>query len=178
MNKSINLVSNRNEQLERELLILKIVRVVAVSLLITISIVAIGAFIFSAQISISKIKEEENATLSQISALHDRLTTYYLIKDRVRNIASIISTRRDYSKHIDAILAKTPSTLSLEGINIEKDIISVSMSGNSLVSINKFIDDMSELGKEKKILNNVKLESLSLNVKSGEYTVIVKGEAL
>lgn len=178
MNKSINLVSNKNEQLERELLILKIVRVVAVSLLITISVVAVSAFIFSTQISISKIKEEENTTLSQISALHDRLTTYYLTKDRINNIAGIISTRRDYGKHIDAILAKVPQDLSLEGIDVEKDIISVSMSGNSLVTINKFIDDITALGKEKKVLSNVILESLSLNVKNGEYTVMVKGEAL
>lgn len=178
MNKSVNLVSNRNEQIEKELLILKIVRVVAVSLLITISVVAISAFIFSTQISLSRIKEEENATLSQISALHDRLTTYYLTKDRINNITGIISTRRDYGKHIDAILEKIPQDLSLEGIDIEKDIISISMSGSSLVTINKFIDDITALGKEKKVLSNVKLDSLSLNVKSGEYSLIVKGEAL
>src|SRR3972149_2272389 len=99
MNKSINLVSNRNEQMERELLILKIVRVVSVSLLITISVVAISAFILSTQISVAKIQEEENSTLSQISALHDKLTTYSLTKDRLTNIARIISTRRDYGKH-------------------------------------------------------------------------------
>ena len=165
MNKSVNLVSNRNEQLEKELLILKIVRVVSVSLLITISIIAVSAFVLSTQISLSRIKEEENSTLSQISALHDRLTTYYL-------------TRRDYGRQIDAILEKVPGDLSLEGIGIEKDIISVTMSGTSLVTINKFIDDVTFLGKEKKVLSNVKLESLSLDVKSGKYTVIVKGDAI
>lgn len=178
MNKSINLVSNRNEQLEKELLILKIVRVIAVSLLVTISVVAITAFIFSTQISISKIKEEENATLAQISALHDRLTTYYLTKDRINNITGIISTRRDYSKHIDAILANAPKTLSLKGIDIEKNIISVSMSGNSLVSINEFVDNVTALGIEQKLIKNVRLQSLSLDVKKEEYMVIMKGEVL
>ncbi len=178
MNKSVNLVSNRNEQLEKELLILKIVRVVSVSLLITISIIAVSAFVLSTQISLSRIKEEENSTLSQISALHDRLTTYYLTKDRLNNISSIILTRRDYGRQIDAILEKVPGDLSLEGIGIEKDIISVTMSGTSLVTINKFIDDVTFLGKEKKVLSNVKLESLSLDVKSGKYTVIVKGDAI
>lgn len=178
MNKSINLVSNRNEQLEKELLILKIVRVIAVSLLVTISVVAITAFIFSTQISISKIKEEENATLAQISVLHDRLTTYYLTKDRINNISGILSTRRDYSDHIDAILANAPKTLSLKGIDIEKNIISVSMSGNSLVSINEFVDNVTALGIEQKLIKNVRLQSLSLDVKKEEYMVIMKGEVL
>lgn len=178
MNKSINLVSNRNEQVERELLILKIVRVVSVSLLITISVIAISAFILSTQISLSRIKEEENATLSQISALHDKLTTYSLTKDRLTNIARILSTRRDYGKHINAILEKVPQELSLEAISIEKEIITINVSGKSLIPINKLIDDISLLGKEKKLLNNVKLQSLSLDVKSGKYFVLMKGEAL
>ena len=178
MNKSINLVSNRNEQVERELLILKIIRVVSVSLLITISVVAISAFILSTQISLSKIKEEENTTLSQISALHDKLTTYYLTKDRLTNISRVLSTRRDYGKHINAILEKVPQDLGLEAISIEKEIITTNFSGVSLISINKLIDDISALGKEKKILANVKLQSLSLDVKSGKYFVFLKGEAL
>ncbi len=178
MNKSINLVSNRNEQVERELLILKIVRVVAVSLLITISVVAISAFILSTQISLSRIKEEENATLSQISALHDKLTTYYLTKDRLTNISRILSTRRDYGKHINAILEKVPEDLSLEAISIEKEVITINVAGTSLIPINKLIDDIFLLGKEKKLLNNVKLQSLSLDVKGGKYFVLMKGEAL
>ena len=178
MNKSINLVSNRNEQVERELLILKIVRVVSVSLLITISVVAISAFILSTQISLSKIKEEENTTLSQISALHEKLTTYYLTKDRLTNISSILTTRKDYVKPITAILEKVPEDLSLEGISIEKEIFTINISGTSLISMNKLIDDISALGKQNKVLANVKLQSLSLDVKSGKYFVLMKGEAL
>lgn len=178
MNKSINLVSNRNEQVERELLILKIVRVVSVSLLITISVVAISAFILSTQISLSKIKEEENTTLSQISALHDKLTTYYLTKDRLTNISSILTTRKDYAKPITAILEKVPEDLNLEGISIEKEVFTINISGTSLISMNKLIDDISALGKQNKVLANVKLQSLSLDVKSGKYFVLMKGESL
>lgn len=178
MNKSINLVSNRNEQVERELLILKIVRVVSVSLLITISVVAISAFILSTQISLSKIKEEENTTLSQISALHEKLTTYYLTKDRLTNISSILTTRKDYVKPITAILEKVPEDLSLEGISIEKEVFTINISGTSLISMNKLIDDISALGKQNKVLANVKLQSLSLDVKGGKYFVLMKGEAL
>ena len=178
MNKSINLVSNRNLQVERELLILKLVRVVAVSLLITISVVAISAFILSTQISLASIKQEENTTLSQISALHDKLTTYYLTKDRLSNISTILASRKDYGKPITAILQKVPEDLTLEGISIEKEALTISAFGTSLVSINKLIDDISLLGKENKVLSNVKLQSLVLDVKGNKYVVYLKGEAL
>ena len=71
-----------------------------------------------------------------------------------------------------------PEDLTLEGISIEKEALTISAFGTSLVSINKLIDDISLLGKENKVLSNVKLQSLVLDVKGNKYVVYLKGEAL
>lgn len=178
MNNSINLISSKNEQVERELKVLLFVRVVAVSMLISLAFIAILAFIISTQIPLSKIKQDESQTLSSISALHNRLTAYYLVKDRINNVKNIIATRKDFSKPIDLVISEVPTGVSINNLSIDKDILVFDISSDSLIPLNKIIDDIFAVGNKGKIIKNVKLNSLGLDGKGGKYSLALQFETL
>lgn len=173
MNNSINLISTKNEQLERELRMLLLVRVIAVSMLITLAVVSIIAFIVSTQIPLSRIKQEQNNTLASISSLHSKLTSYYLIKDRINNVNNLLATRKDYSEVMDLILSKMGADMKIQAIDIEKTQVRIRASGPSLITINKSIDDTLTLANNSKLISRVELTSLILDVKQGQYLVTI-----
>lgn len=178
MNDGINLISNRNEQLEKEQRLLRTLRVVAVSMLVTVAIVSVLVFFISFQIPLSALKQQQNAAISSISSLHNKLTTYYLTKDRVANLTTLLSTRKDYAKPIEVIFSKVSSELSIDVIDAGEKEISIGVSSRSLVSLDKFINDMFELGSKGKIIKKVSLESLTLNPELKTYNVRIKAEPI
>lgn len=178
MNNGINIVSNKNSQIEKELRILNILRFTAVSMLITVALVSIIIFVISVQIPLSDLRQQENSTISQISQLHKKLATYYLIKDRVNNINTLMSTRKDYTKSLNPILAKISSDLTVDDLEVEADVITLTVSGNSLVSINVIIDDLIASSDSKKYINNLIINSLNLNTSAGKYSVTFEASLL
>ncbi len=173
MNNSINLISTKNEQLEKELRLLLIIRVIAVSMLITLAVVSIIAFIISTQIPLSKIRQEQNNTLASISALHSKLTSYYLIRDRINNINNFFNLRTDFSEVLELLFSKIGSDMQVEGIDIEKQQIRIHISGPSLISLNKTIDDTLTLTSSSKLISKIELTALSADPKKGQYSVIM-----
>lgn len=178
MNNGINIVSNKNSQIEKELRILNILRFTAVSMLITVALVSIIIFVISVQIPLSDLRQQENSTISQISKLHKKLATYYLIKDRVNNINTLMSTRKDYTKSLNPILAKISSDLTVDDLEVEADVITLTVSGNSLVSINVIINDLIASSDSKKYINNLIINSLNLNTSAGKYSVTFEASLL
>ncbi|OGH02544.1 MAG: hypothetical protein A2798_02805 [Candidatus Levybacteria bacterium RIFCSPHIGHO2_01_FULL_37_17] len=178
MNSSINLVSTRSDALEREQRLLLILRVIAVVLLVAIAFFSIAAFIITTQIPISKIKSEQAQTLSQISASPKKLSSYFLIKDRLNNINSLLASRMDYTASIDSVFSKIPENVTVDSMSIESRLIQIEMSSASLRSIDEVIHSLVSLGSDGKVIKSVKLESLTLNAQAGRYSVSFSAEVL
>lgn len=178
MNSSINLVSNRNEAIERERKALLALRIIAVFLLSSIAIVSILAFIITTQIPLSKIKDEQTQTLANITSSSKKLSSYFLIKDKLTNISSLTSIRSDYIKPIDLIFSKIPESLRVDGLNIEEDLIEIEISGPSLQPMDEVIKSLVAVGTEGKIIKSVKLKSLDLNSQANRYTIAFTAEKL
>lgn len=176
MNESINLVENRNQQLDKEQKILQLTRVIAVCLLITIASISILAFIISSQIPLGAIKQDQSSTMSEIAALHNKLATYYLIKNRISSIGLLLNQRKDYTKVISSIFSKISSDISIDGLNIKEQSFTLNVSSNSLLPMDKLINDMIDLSDQKKLITNVKLQSLSLNAQSQTYSLTLIGD--
>ena len=176
-NDSINLVSTKNEQVNRELKILLFTRVIAVTLLITVATVSIIAFFLAATNPLSKIKQDENNTIASIASLHDKLTSYYLIKDRINNITNLEISRKDYTSAIDLLLSQVGSEMQITRFSVEKNIITLEVSSSSLVPLNQTIDNVLEFSRQGKVIKNVKLSSLNLNAITGQYSLVLEAEA-
>src|ERR1035437_10251295 len=169
MNNNINLISNQNVQLEKELRRLKRFTLISMICLIVVSVVSISVFVLNLTLPLESVKKEQSATVANISHLHKNLVTYTLITDRVKNISNILSQRGNELPQLNAILGKVPKDLSVEGLEIQKGKASISVSGTSLISINKFIDDMVSLGAQGKVIKDIIIQGLTLNTTTEKY---------
>jgi Tfp pilus assembly protein PilN len=169
MNNNINLISNQNVGLEKELRRLKQVRITSIICLVVVSLMSILIFVLNLTLPLDSVKKDQNTTAANIALLHQKLITYNLITDRVRNISGIISQREDYTTQLSQILGKLPAGVSMDGLQIDTGKITFSVSSTSLVSINQFIDTMVSFNSQGKIINNLVMQGLSLDTSSGEY---------
>lgn len=178
MNSGINLVSTHSDAIEREQKILLAIRVIAAVLLTSIALISILAFIVTTQIPLDRIKSEQSQTLNQISAHSGKLSNYFLIKDRVSNINSLLSSRTDYTRSIDSIFSVIPEDMRVESMSVEDKTIEMEVSSSSLQSIDQVINSIISMGLEGKVIKSVKLESITLNAGAGRYSVDLSAEIL
>jgi len=171
MSSSINLVSNKNVALERQLERLKIVRITALVSLAVVLSASILVFVLNLTLPLGSVKKDQQMTIVNISLQHKKLVTYTLINDRVKNLSSVISQRKNYVSQIDEVLGKVPKDVSVDALEIQLGKMSMSISATSLVPINKFIDDMVALGDRGKVLKNIIIQGLSLDTSGGKYTL-------
>ncbi len=173
---SINLVSPKNEELEKEQKRLRIAKIAAFAAMFLVVITAVLIFVINLTLPLNSIKNEEAATLSNIATVHKKLVQYYLIEDRTNNLANVILQRKDIPGIVDALLNTVPSELSVSSMQVDAKSVSFIVSGGSLISMNKFIDDLTVLSTQKKIIKNVVMQNLSLDVRSGNYSVSIQAE--
>ena len=176
MSESINLVSGKSYQLEKELKRLKIIRIAAVTSLVFVSFISILLFIITVTLPISAVKKDQQQTLSNIGVLDKKLIKFSLINDRINNISDIMKKRKNYSLISDSLFSKAPSNLSIDDFSIESDKVNLTVSDTSLITINQFIDDIIIFGDTGKIIKNVSIQSLILNVSSGKYSLSMQAD--
>ncbi|MGA2968135.1 MAG: hypothetical protein ABSD69_03135 [Candidatus Levyibacteriota bacterium] len=176
MSDSINLVSPKNEQLEKEQKRLRIARMSAFAIVFIVAGIAVLVFVINLTLPLNSIKHNEDITLSNIAVLHKKLAQYYLIEDRVNNLANIIAKRQKLSDVADALLAIIPPDLSVSSMQISVQGISFSISGASLSSMNKLIDDVIVLSQQKNMIKKVVMQQLSFDVKNSQYSIWIQAD--
>jgi len=176
MSNSINLVSTNVVGLEKELKRLKIFRIAAVICLIFVSLLSLLAFILNITLPIESVKKEQQGFITQISGFDKKLTQYTLLSDRVKNISSVISKRKDYGPQVSVLFGITPTDVSIDTLNIEAGKLVLDVSSSSLLSVNKFIDDIVALGTKSKVVKNIIIEGLTLNVASGKFALSLQAD--
>ena len=176
MENSINLVSLKSGQLEKEQNRLRIARVAAFIVMFMVAAVAVLVFIINLTLPIDTIKQNEKVALSNISALHKKLVQHYLVEDRVNNLVNVISKRGQLPRVIDTLLALVPGDLSVGSLQIDAKQVSLIVSGESLLSMNKLIDEVTVLNNQNRIIKNVVVQQLSLDVKGNRYSVSIQAD--
>lgn len=176
MSSSINLVSPKNEQLEKEQNRLRITRILAFVVMAFVVAIAILVFVVNLTLPINSIKQSEQVTLTNIAALHKKLTQYYLVEDRTNHLANIIAQRKNIPDIADDLLVVVPQDLAISSMQVDAAKVSLIVSGASLLSMNKLIDDVTMLQEQKNIINNIVMQQLSLDVKSGRYSVSIQAD--
>jgi hypothetical protein len=133
--------------------------------------VSILAFVLNVTLPIESVKKQQQSVITGISFLHKKLTEYTLLNDRVKNISNLISKRKDYGLQVNEIFNILPADVSTNSLNIQIGKLSMIVSSTSLLSVNKFIDNLVLLGAKGKTINNIVLQGLTLDVNSGKYSL-------
>ena len=176
MSNSINLISNKSVELEKELRRLKKVKIAAVICLVAVVLMAVLVFVLNFTFPLDSVKKDQQLTMANLTAMNTKLTTYALTKDRVSNIANIIAQRGNFIPQTSQILSKVPSDLSVGTLEVTNGSLKITVSGASLASMNKFIDDVTILSQKKNIIQNVVVQQLSLDVKNNKYSISIQAD--
>ena len=176
MSSSINLISDNKDQLEKELRKLKILKISAIFSLAIVVFMSVVVFILNFTLPISSVKKDERQTLDNIALLRQKLVKYSLINDRARNISDLISKRKKYDSSSETILGKLPADLTVSALEVESDTIKISVTSDSLIPMDQFINDVIELGNQAKTIKNISILSLILNGENGKYTLSLQGD--
>ena len=178
MNSDINLVSSKTQQLEREIKRLKMLKIIAIFSLAIVALISILLFFITITLPVSSVKKDQEQALSGISSLHEKFVKYSLINDRLSNIASLIKSRKNYDLLVNTVLNKLPADLTVDSMTIEGKTFTLVISGASLTPIDKFIEDITLLADEEKIIQNLVIEGLLVHAESGKYTLTLEADTL
>lgn len=178
MSNEINLVTGKTFSLEKRTKQVKILRIVALVSLVGVSLVSLTLFLITVSLPISSIKKDREQTIASLSALHKKHASYALVTDRVNGIKSVSSYRKNYAKTVSGILSILPASLTVESMSIDTGKLEVGISGSSLLDIDKFIKDLVSLNNNNKVIKNLLLEGLVLNVQNAKVTITFQADML
>ena len=174
MTNNINLVSNQTAASVKEKNRLKIVRISASVSLAVVALISIFIFIVNSQISLSSIKKDENSTIQSISFLNKKTAKLAIINNRLKDITNIMQKRRNYRRLISKFTEIMPGGVYPLTLEIDKNDILLIVNSNSLLLLDKFLNNTNELSLKKSYINGLSIESLTVNEKQGNYSLALR----
>lgn len=178
MNESINLVKaeeSEGSRRHRKVFVLRVISIVFVSF---VGIVSIILFILYARISVSSIKREQSIALQSITLQKNKLAKLNLLNDRLKGLSQVLKERKNYTDILDSLLEQIPSGASASALSIGKSGITLTVTSASLLPINKFLNNVVELSRKKNFIREMVIESLSIDSKTGTYSLSIKAKII
>lgn len=175
-NSSINLITSEKTNVRERSRIL-ILRWISLVLLSFVALFSITLFILEKRLDLEKIKSEQNAALSKISLLKERNAKFNLLTDRLRLVKSLLTTRKNYTGTLSAILSQLPSGVNVRSLTVDKDGVLLSVTSNSLLPINEFLNSVT-INLEKKVIRDMTIEGLTVDKKTGFYSLSLKAKSI
>ncbi len=176
MNDSINLVTaDTRENLKRKKRTY-VLRIISIVFLVFVGLVSIILFILNSSLSLSSVKKQEVATIQSISLQKDKLAKFNLLNDRLKSIKDVLKDRKNYTNTLNVLLDQIPQGVGTSSLNIEKSDVTLTINAVSLLPINKFLNNVIELSSKKKVIKDMVIESLSIDSKTGIYSLSIKAK--
>lgn len=178
MNDSINLVKaqdKENFRRERKVFILRIISLVFISFVGLISIVL---FILYLRISPEEIRKEQSQVVQSIAFQKNKLVKLNLLNDRLNGINQVLRERKNYTTTLNSILSQIPQEARAQVLSINKNNVSLTVTSASLLPLNKFLNNILELSERKKDIREMVIESLTIDSKTGSYSLSIKAKVI
>lgn len=176
MNTTINLLLRTDEESLKRKKKIKIFNLAAAASLIGIGLISIIIFVLLQVISPKSIKKEQEDVIEKMSRFQSRQVKLFIFNNRVENIDKILKIRKDLSKTTSSLLAKIPSGLSIDNLEVDDKSIIISGQSKSLLTISEFIDNLTDMVHKKEIIKSLTLISLLLDENRSTYQVSIKSE--
>ena len=178
MKTDINLASGVSVESVSKNKALKILRISAIFSIIFITAISILLFFLINQISPEKVKKEENKILLSIKFLHEKQAKIAIVNSKVADISKILDSRINYESEMNSFLEKIPNDVSINSFEIDKSKVAITISSNSLSSIDKMLNSFFEMISKKQIIKSITIQSIFSDPKSGNYGLSIKANKL
>lgn len=178
MNESINLVEAQDkERLKhyRKIYALRVISLVFASFVAVISVILFFLYI---RISPSSIKEEQVKVIQSIAFQKNKLAKLNLLNDRLRGINQVLKERKNYTTALNSLLEQVPEGARAQTLSISKTGVSLTVTSTSLLPINKFLNNVLELSSNKQFIREMIIESLTIDSKTGTYSLSIRAKVI
>ena len=176
MNTNINLLIQTNEESLRRQKRVKRLNFIAATLLVGVSAMSLIIFLLIQIISPSAILREQNNIIKKISQFQNKQAKLFILNDRVENIEKILAKRKDLARITNVMLAKTPSRLFIEDLEVDDKTIIITAYSASLSAIGELINNLTDMVHKKEIINSLTLNTLVFDEGKNSYQVSVKAQ--
>lgn len=176
MNTNINLLLQTNEESRRRQKRIKRLNIIAYTLLIGIGCLSLVIFLLIQIINVSAILREQNEIIKKIAKLQNKQAKLFALNNRIGNIEKVLEKRIDLSKVTGGILAKIPSGLFIEDLEVDDKTITLTVSSTSLLEIGELINNLTDMVRKKEIINSLILNTLIFDESKNSYRVSIKSE--
>lgn len=173
MSKNINLLPRKNVDILRREKILNLYRFISTLFLLIVCFLSIGLFLLNKNSPVYSLENEKDSLLKAISQLSERTSKFLFINARLQDISEILSKRTYMDKTLDLIMKEIPDNVLIKSISVDKNKLSLSVSSNSLSSINTLLDNLVNLVSSKKSFNKIILSGISLDKSSKSYVLSI-----
>ena len=174
MNNNINLLGHKDQvSVPRASQKLKLLRVLAVLMLFSISAASIILYILIYFSALPAAQQREQAALATIAESHPDMQKIALIQDRLNGISVIVTQRNQYDKVIGSVQSKMPPGIDVYELNISKKNATVTVTGTSLDLLETFLTNIVDATGPKKEYTQVTLNSIVSDDITNKYTLTV-----
>lgn len=172
MNKSINLlIPEKHDTLLAKRI--SLLRTLSLSVLVFIVIAAVTLFFLILSSSLPDLRQQEAATSQKLRGLQSISQKYFIVRERLGVISTILQERTDFEQYITTIQENLPSGVTITEIRSKDNSLAITASSSSLLSLNAFIEAMYQLKRESKLFSAITLSQLTFSEDQGNYAVTI-----
>lgn len=178
MKSDINLLLKTKTDLTKKSKTSNLLKIISIISVVLIIIISLSLFILSRQLSLEPIKEKQIAVLNNINLIKNKQAKFIVVSSNLDNAAQIITNRPKFDSDIREILAKVPNEVSSQSLQLDKNNLTFNVESNSLKEINNFINNFAEMAKSKNLIQDLTLEGINFDPKSGSYNLNIQASIL
>ena len=181
MNNSINLLDYKNKiqpKHEHEKNKKRSLRTIAVGLLFTVAVFSMIFFILVAISPLPQLRKQEKIASFNLSLAHPDIVKLALVKERTDSIQQLMDKRPYYDRVLNSIQTKLPSGVRINEVSIDKDDFSVTLSSNSLLQLDNFLNELAIASEAKKEFSQIKIKDLSKTDTINTYLLTINLDTL
>ena len=176
MNNNINLILPKDKEFVERQKKGKALNTIAIVFPILIGIISLAVFLITQAINPTAIRRQQDETINEIAKLQDKKIKFFIVKDRLGNIDSILKNRINFAENINNLLSKTISGVSLVNLDIDNKQVVLTLSSFSLKSLDEFINSLIVMVEKKDTIRSLKLDSLTFNEIENEYLISLSSD--
>ena len=164
MNTDINLLGKKKKHIGGfQYSKLRLLRLVAVSLLFVVATFSVIIFLLIALSPLPQLKKQEEQALFTLSQFHQDMGKVAYVNERTDAITKLLSQRKQFDKKLDAIQTQIPEGVTVDALSVTANNMSLTVSSNSVEQIDIFINNLLRAVQEKRDFSKVTLTSLSID---------------
>ena len=174
MNEGINLLNPHKESTPVAFVHrIRIMRIITIGLLFTVSVSAIILFILVALSPLPALQNQEQSLRQTLSQSKNDIVKLTLVNERTSAIDTVLNKR----KQLDQVLALIQSTLTgnatVTAIQGDEKSMTLTVESSSLQTLDAFLNGLIGFVQEKKALSRVILVDLTTDEANNQYAVTV-----